>query len=137
MKRILIVNGDPRNCLAIHKALAGIPCASFFAYDAVAAVAEARRHNPDLVIVDFRLPAGGGLAVVERLRALPGFASMPIIMIAEHDDRMETERIYDAGVSVLLSKPVKRHLLVSYVREKLPKEASRGNWADRPAAVLE
>ena len=35
------------------------------------------------MIVDLSLPAGSGLLVVERLRALTAFVQMPIIVIAE------------------------------------------------------
>ena len=70
MKRILVVDSDPRVCQAIHKTLSVMPHVVFFAFDAITAVSEARKHNPDLVIVDLSLPAGSGLLVVERLRAL-------------------------------------------------------------------
>ena len=122
MKRILIVDSDPKVCQAIQKALSVKACAVFFAFDAVAAVSEARKHNPDLMIVDLSLPAGSGLVVVERLRALPAFARMPIIMIAERGARLETERVFEAGANAFLPKPLNPHLLLSYVGRLLPRE---------------
>lgn len=56
MRRILIVDGDPRICQAIHETLSVIRHVVFFAFDAVSAVSEARKHNPDLIIVDLNLP---------------------------------------------------------------------------------
>jgi two-component system, OmpR family, alkaline phosphatase synthesis response regulator PhoP len=122
MKRILIVDSDPKVCQAIQKALSVKACTVFFAFDAVAAVSEARKHNPDLLIVDLSLPAGSGLVVVERLRALPAFARMPIIMIAERGARLETERVFDAGANAFLPKPLHSQLLLSYVGRLLPRE---------------
>ena len=54
MRRILIVDSDPRVCQAIHEILSAIRHVVFFAFDAVRAISEAREHNPDLIIVDLR-----------------------------------------------------------------------------------
>jgi DNA-binding response OmpR family regulator len=70
MKRVLVVDNDPRVCQAIHQILSVMPHAVSFAFDAITAVSKARKHNPDLIIIDLSLPAGSGLLVVERLRAL-------------------------------------------------------------------
>jgi DNA-binding response OmpR family regulator len=130
MKRVLVVDSDPRVCEAIHKALSVMPHAVSFAFDAVAAVSEARKHNPDLIIVDLSLPAGSGLLVVERLRALTAFMRTPIIVIAERGARLETERVFEAGANAFLPKPLSRHLLLHYVGRLLPTEQSQGAWMD-------
>jgi DNA-binding response OmpR family regulator len=120
MKRILIVDSDPKVCQAIQKTLAVKAYAVSFAFDAVTAVSEARKHNPDLMIVDLSLPAGSGLVVVERLRALADFTRMPIIMIAERGARLEAERVFQAGANAFLPKPLNPHLLKDYVGRLLP-----------------
>jgi DNA-binding response OmpR family regulator len=74
------------------------------------------------MIVDLSLPAGSGLVVVERLRALPAFARMPIIMIAERGARLETERVFQAGANAFLPKPLSLQQLLSYVGRLLPRE---------------
>src|ERR1700743_3071890 len=125
MKRILIVDSDPKVCQAIQKALSVKACAVFFAFDAVAAVSEARQHNPDLMIVDLSLPAGSGLVVVERLRAMPDFARMPIIMIAERGARLEAERALQVGANAFLPKPLSLQLLLSFVGNLLPREQTQ------------
>jgi DNA-binding response OmpR family regulator len=101
-----------------------------FAFDAVAAVSEARKHNPDLIIVDLSLPAGSGLLVVERLRSLTAFVRTPIIVIAERGARLETERVFEAGANAFLPKPLNRQLLLQYVGRLLPTEQSQGAWID-------
>jgi len=130
MKRIFIVNSDPQVCTAIHKAITAVPHVAFFAFDAVNAISEARTCQPDLIIVDFRLPAGDGLMVVERLRALSGFRWTPIIMIAEREARLEARRILDAGANAFLPKPLSRDLLLQHVGRLLPAEPPQGTWLD-------
>jgi DNA-binding response OmpR family regulator len=135
MRRILIVDSDPRVCQAIHETLSVIQHVVFFAFDAVSAISEARKHNPDLVIVDLSLPAGGGLLVVERLRAFAAFLRTPIIVIAERGARLEADRVLTAGANAFLSKPLKRHLLLQYTGGFLPSEQSPENWWDGAQAI--
>jgi DNA-binding response OmpR family regulator len=132
MKRILIVDSDPRVCQAIHETLSVIRHVVFFAFDAVSAVSEARKHNPDLIVVDLSLPAGRGLLVVERLRLLTAFLRTPIIMIAERGARLEAERVYAAGANAFLPKPVSRHLLLHHAGRLLPTEQPQDAWRDAP-----
>lgn len=120
MQRILIVDSDPHICQTIHKILSAMPYTVSFAFDAITAVSEARKHNPDLMIVDLSLPAGSGLTVVERLRAIPAYATMPIIMIAERGARLEAAKVLNAGANAFLPKPLNSHLLLHYVGRLLP-----------------
>ncbi len=130
MKRILVVDSDPRVCQAIHKTLSIMPHSISFAFDAVTAVSEARKQNPDLMVIDLSLPAGSGLLVVERLRALAAFMRTPMIVIAERGARFETERVFEAGANAFLPKPLNPHLLLHYVARLLPTEERHGVWRD-------
>jgi DNA-binding response OmpR family regulator len=107
-------------CQAIFQILSATPHSVSFAFDAVAAVSEARRLNPDLMIVDLSLPAGSGLVVIERMRVLPLHATMPIIMIAERGARLEAETVFNAGANAFLPKPLNPRLLLHYVRSLMP-----------------
>jgi DNA-binding response OmpR family regulator len=130
MKRILIVDSDLEVCRAIQKALMVTPHAAFFAFDAVNAISEASKCQPNLIIVSFSLPAGDRLVVVERLRSLSGLKWTPIIMIAERGARLEAERALDAGANAFLPKPLNRYLLLQYVDRLLPAEATQNTWLD-------
>ena len=130
MKRILIVDSDPEVCRAIQKALMVTPHVAFFAFDAVSAISEARKCQPNLIIVSFSLPAGNGLLVVERLRSLSGLKWTPIIMIAECEARLEAERALAAGANAFLPKPLNHYLLLQYVDRLLPTEPQQNMWLD-------
>ena len=55
---------------------------TFFAGDAISSIAEARLHEPDLIILDLGLPAGDGFVVMERLKRLPNLAVIPVIVVS-------------------------------------------------------
>jgi two-component system response regulator RpfG len=72
----------------------------------VDAVVWATRHIADLVLVDYMMPEMNGIELAKRLRALPGYEHVPIIMVTAHDDRKVRYDALDAGVTDFLIKPV-------------------------------
>ena len=72
----------------------------------VDAVVWAARHVSDLVLVDYMMPDMDGIEFVKRLRALPGYEHVPIVMVTVHDDRKVRYAALDAGITDFLTKPV-------------------------------
>ena len=72
----------------------------------VDAVVWATRHVADLVLVDYMMPDMDGIEFVKRLRALPGYEHVPIVMVTVHDDRKVRYAALDAGITDFLTKPV-------------------------------
>ena len=72
----------------------------------VDAVVWATRHIADLVLVDYMMPEMNGIEFAKRLRALPGYEHVPIMMVTAHDDRKVRYDALDAGVTDFLIKPV-------------------------------
>jgi len=72
----------------------------------VDAVVWATRNISDLVLVDYMMPDMDGIEFVKRLRALPGYEHVPIVMVTVHDDRKVRYAALDAGITDFLTKPV-------------------------------
>src|SRR4030095_14824410 len=51
------------------------------------AVAGAARTVSDLVLVDYMMRDRDGIELVRRLRSLPGYEHVPMVMVTVHDDR--------------------------------------------------
>jgi two-component system response regulator RpfG len=66
----------------------------------------ATRHVCDLVLVDYMMPDMDGIEFVKRLRAIPGYEHVPIVMVTVHDDRKVRYAALDAGITDFLTKPV-------------------------------
>lgn len=76
------------------------------AVSAVDALALAQSEHFDLIISDIGMPQMDGYAFAESLRALPSYATIPMIAVtgfAEYDDR---DRALSAGFNTHLKKPV-------------------------------
>ena len=72
----------------------------------VDAVVWAAQHVADLVLVDYLMPEMDGIEFAKRLRALPGYAHVPIVMVTVHDDRKVRYAALDAGITDFLTKPI-------------------------------
>src|ERR1700684_3403014 len=85
----------------------------FFAADGMASIAEARKHMPDLIILDLGLPAGDGFTVLERLKANDSLALIPVIILSARDLNPNMARALKAGAKAFLQKPVDNAQLLS------------------------
>ena len=65
----------------------------------------ARRHRPDLILLDLHLPDLGGDTVLARLRAQPETAAIPVVMISADATPGQIERLLAAGAHAYLTKP--------------------------------
>ena len=70
------------------------------------AVRWAAGHVADLVLVDYQMPEMDGIEFVRRLRTLPDYGHVPIVMITVHDDRRVRYTALDAGITDFLTKPI-------------------------------
>lgn len=118
-KTILIVDDDPDLRLSLHLRLKANHYNVIFAGDGMAAIAEARKHMPDLIILDLGLPAGDGFSVMERLKATDSLSSIPVIVVSARNRDANVDRALQAGAKAFLQKPADNAELLSMIRRAL------------------
>jgi|HubBroStandDraft_1064217.scaffolds.fasta_scaffold18497_2 DNA-binding response OmpR family regulator len=122
-KKILIVDDDPDVRHGMHVRLKANHYDTFFASDGLSGMVEARKHQPDLIILDLGLPAGDGFAVMERLKAIPALAVIPIVVVSARDVRANKARAVQAGANAFLQKPVDTAEFLAVIRRALGEPA--------------
>jgi DNA-binding response OmpR family regulator len=115
-KKILIVEDDPDVREGMHVRLKANNYETGFAADALTVMNEARRQQPDLIILDLGLPGGDGFVVMERLKRLPALALIPIIVVSARDVHANRKRALEAGAKAFLQKPVDNAVLLAAIR---------------------
>jgi DNA-binding response OmpR family regulator len=102
---VLLIEDEPSIAEAIRFLLTRDGCDVVTFDQGVGAIERVRQIQPDLVILDVMLPGRSGLDILADLRADPGTADLPVIMLTakgQGADRAAAER---AGVSVFMTKP--------------------------------
>ena len=122
-KKILIVDDDPDIRQGMNVRLKANHYDTFFAGDALSSMSEARKHEPDLIILDLGLPAGDGFIVMERLKTIASLATIPVIVVSARDVRANKDRALKAGAKAFLQKPVDNAELLKVIRQALGEPA--------------
>ncbi len=81
MKKILVADDHDPLRLLVAKTLAGPGQQILEARDGDEAFDMVHREAPDIVILDGMMPGKSGVEVVEAMRADPGMAGIPIVML--------------------------------------------------------
>ncbi|MEN8177665.1 MAG: response regulator [Pseudomonadota bacterium] len=63
-------------------------------------------EQPQVILLDLKLPKVDGLQVLERLRAEPMTRHIPVVVLTSSDDEQDLIRSYDLGANSYVRKPV-------------------------------
>jgi DNA-binding response OmpR family regulator len=118
-KKILVVEDDADQRLAISVRLKANKYAPVFAGDGIAALAAAQREHPDLMVLDLGLPGGDGFLVLERMRVIPRLAGIPIIVLTARDPVAARDRSLNLGAAAFFEKPVDSEAFIATIRAML------------------
>ncbi len=119
MKKILIVEDEKAIAMTLSTRLKAAGYTVINAFDAIGGVSLAQRETPDLVLLDLTMPAGGGLRVAERVRALPKTSTTPIIFLTASKDPALRESAMTHAPVAFLEKPYDAAVLLTHIQDAL------------------
>jgi CheY-like chemotaxis protein len=95
------------------------------AKDGEDALAQARAIQPDLILLDVRMPKMNGLDVLESLQADPTLASIPVVMLSVLTNYPQVGAALRNGAIAYLPKPFEIPDLARMVKRVLTGNAAR------------
>ena len=122
---ILLVDDQPDNRMLLEAILAPEGYRLRQAADGPAALAEARKEPPDLILLDVLMPGLNGFAVCSAVRQDARTRFVPVILLTALHETEDRIRGLDAGADDFISKPVQDDLLVAKVRSLLRLKKTR------------
>jgi adenylate cyclase len=117
--RILIVDDNETNRDILLTRLGTQGYELLQAADGEEALAAARKHLPDLILLDVMMPKLNGIEVCRRLKADTTLPFMPIILCTAKADIKDVVAGLDAGADEYLTKPIEPMSLVARVKSVL------------------
>jgi CheY-like chemotaxis protein len=103
--RVLVVDDAPaiRELIAVNLELEGYVVDR--AGDGEEALAAIARQRPDVITLDVMMPRLDGFATIERLRADPDTARIPVVLVTGRASAPDRARGEQLGVDGFLAKP--------------------------------
>ena len=123
--RILVVDGHEETRVVLSRALEANGHTAILASNGRTAVQLVRTAQPDLVLLEVRLPDSSGLTIVESLRQDAKTAEMPIIFVSSLASETDRIRGLEAGAEDYVTKPFSNRELMLRVEVALRRGAAR------------
>ncbi|MFL6605823.1 MAG: ATP-binding protein [Steroidobacteraceae bacterium] len=118
-KRLVVADDVAESRSMLVEALASVGFIVFDAVDGRDAIERVRLEKPDLVLMDLMMPIIDGAEATRRIRQLPGFERLPIIMVSASAGPEERSKSSAAGANGFLSKPIDHDVLLQTIGEQL------------------
>jgi DNA-binding response OmpR family regulator len=121
-KKILIVDDERDIVKALTIRLRGAGYEVVTAFDGAQGIFTAHKENPDLIILDIRMPAGNGFSVAEKLKESVNTLAIPVIFLTGSPERDSEEKAMTLGARFYVKKPYDPEELLDAVSRALKKE---------------
>jgi len=105
-KTVLIVEDNDLNMKLFHDLLEAHGYETLQARTGPEAIALAREHLPDLILMDIQLPEVSGLQVTAEIKKDAEMADIPVIAVTAFAMKGDEDRIREGGCEDYIAKPI-------------------------------
>lgn len=118
-KKVLIVEDNELNMKLFHDLLDSQGYQTLQTREGLQALALARQHRPDLILMDIQLPEISGLEVTKWLKDDEELSHIPVVAVTAFAMKGDEERIRQGGCEAYISKPISVMHFLDTVRKHL------------------
>jgi two-component system cell cycle response regulator DivK len=105
-QRVLIVEDNDLNMKLFNDLLVAHGYDTLQTKDGVEALALARQHRPDLILMDIQLPEVSGLEVTKWIKEDKSLSMIPIVAVTAFAMKGDREKMRDGGCEDYIAKPI-------------------------------
>jgi DNA-binding response OmpR family regulator len=126
-KRVLVVDDDEElvRILSVNLLAEGFDVST--AFDGTTAVMRAHKDQPDLIILDIKMPAGDGFSVIDKLKISTKTFAIPVFFLSAMPKEDMEEKALQMGALHYFSKPFDMEVLINYIKDSLGVERTPTN----------
>jgi signal transduction histidine kinase/ActR/RegA family two-component response regulator/uncharacterized membrane protein affecting hemolysin expression len=118
--RVLIAEDEPINREILRTLIEDAGFHVDAVEDGTQAVALARQHAYDLVLLDMQMPKLNGVDAARQIRTLPGYARTPVLAVTANAFREDRQACLAAGMNDHIAKPVDPDVMYQTLLKWLP-----------------
>lgn len=115
-KTVLIVEDNELNMKLFHDLLEAHGYHTVATRSGLEALDLARKHRPDLILMDIQLPEVSGLDVTRWIKDDAELHTIPVVAVTAFAMKGDEERIRQGGCEAYLSKPISVGKFIETVR---------------------
>lgn len=115
-KTVLLIDDEPGIASALVVRLSAEGYVVETAMDGRSGLAAAAETQPDVILLDIRMPDIDGIEVCRRLKTNPELAATPVIFLSANVKDVVRHQALEAGGSAFLSKPYEPRDVLNAIR---------------------
>ena len=105
-KTVMIVEDNELNMKLFHDLLEAHGYQTVGTRNGIEALDLARKHHPDLILMDIQLPEVSGLEVTKWLKDDAELRSIPVVAVTAFAMKGDEEKIREGGCEAYIAKPI-------------------------------
>jgi len=114
-RKILVVDDEPQIVRLLSLRLKAKNFDVISAYDGYQCVQVAKLELPDLILLDIKMPLGGGIKAFEKLKGIKDTKNIPVIFITAFPSAEVKKLVMDMGAEDFISKPFNSDSLIEKI----------------------
>ncbi|MCT7973602.1 hybrid sensor histidine kinase/response regulator [Laspinema olomoucense] len=123
---ILLVDDDRTTRMMLRRAMHNEGYRVVEAADGIEGLELYKQLNPDIVLLDAKMPGMDGFTCCTQIKAIAGGLGIPVLMITSLEDEDSVDRAFEAGATDYITKPIHWAVLRRRVQRLLQeKQAER------------
>jgi two-component system, OmpR family, alkaline phosphatase synthesis response regulator PhoP len=131
LKRILVVDDEPHLVRSISFILNKSGYEVYTAQDGEEALKRVSECKPELIYLDIMMPKINGYDVCEKIRTMPEFKDIYIIMLSAKGGEIDKDKAFISGANEFMSKPFSPMEIVAKTKKYYDEISSLNNTDGR------
>ncbi len=128
---ILVADDNPANLDIFRARLSAHGYEVIAASDGEEALAQAKKQEPDLIVLDIMMPKLDGIEVCRLIKQDSSLPFMPIVLVTAKSDPKDVVAGLEAGAEEYLTKPIDQTALVARIKSMLRIKALHDQTQDQ------
>lgn len=113
--KLLLVDDEERFVSTLAERLRLRSCNTRIATSGSAALDEIKKEQPDIVLLDLKMPGMDGLEVLEKIKT--EYPKIVVIMLTGQGDTQSCQDMFNAGASDCIVKPIEINNVMDKIKE--------------------